>query len=33
MQRLLAHLKELDRQVGEMERQIQAWHRTNALSR
>jgi transposase len=33
MQRLLAHLKELDRQVGEMDRQIQAWHRTNALSR
>jgi transposase len=31
--RLLAHLKELDRQVGEMEVQIQAWHRSNALSR
>jgi transposase len=33
VQRLLAHLKELDRQVGEMEVQIQAWHRSNALSR
>jgi transposase len=33
VQRLLAHLKELDRQVGEMEVQIQAWHRTNDLSR
>jgi transposase len=33
MQRLLAHLKELDRQVGEMEVQVQAWHRANALSR
>jgi transposase len=33
MQRLLACLKDLDRQVGEMEMQIQAWHRTNALSR
>jgi len=31
--RLLDHLKELDRQVGEMEGQIQAWHRTNAWSR
>lgn len=31
--RLLDHLKELDRQVGEMEMQIQAWHRANALSR
>jgi transposase len=31
--RLLTHLKELDRQVGEMEVQIQAWHRSNALSR
>jgi transposase len=31
--RLLSHLKELDRQVGEMEVQIQAWHRSNALSR
>ena len=33
MQRLLDHLKDLDRQVGEMEVQIQAWHRTNTLSR
>lgn len=33
VQRLMAHLKELDRQVGEMEVQIQVWHRTNALSR
>jgi len=31
--RLLEHLKELDRQVGEMEVQIQAWHRANAWSR
>jgi transposase len=33
VQRLLAHLKELDRQVGEMEVQIQIWHRANELSR
>jgi transposase len=33
VQRLLTHLKELDRQVGELEVQIQLWHRTNALSR
>jgi transposase len=33
VQRLLGHLKELDRQVGEMEVQIQTWHRSNALSR
>jgi transposase len=33
VQRLLVHLKELDRQVGEMEVQIQAWHRASALSR
>lgn len=33
VQRLLEHLKELDRQVGEMEIRIQAWHRSNALSR
>jgi transposase len=33
MQRLLTHLKDLDRQVGEMEMQIQTWHRSNALSR
>ncbi|MFS0757600.1 IS110 family transposase [Noviherbaspirillum sp. 1P10PC] len=32
VQGLLAHLKELDRQVGEMELQIQIWHRANALS-
>ena len=31
--RLLEHLEELDRQVGEMEVQIQAWHRANSLSR
>ncbi|MEX3791215.1 IS110 family transposase [Paraburkholderia sp. BR14374] len=31
--RLLDHLRELDRQVGELEVQIQAWHRANALSR
>ncbi|WP_020655822.1 IS110 family transposase [Massilia niastensis] len=33
VQRLLGHLKELDRQVGELEVQIQTWHRSNALSR
>jgi transposase len=33
VQRLLEHLKELDRQVGEIEAQIKAWHRDNALSR
>jgi transposase len=33
VQRMLDHLKDLDRQVGEMEVQIQAWHRSNALSR
>lgn len=33
IQRLLDHLKELDRQVNEMELQIQAWHRSNTLSR
>lgn len=31
--RLLEHFKDLDRQVKEMEYQIQSWHRTNALSR
>ena len=31
--RLGAHLKELDRQVGELEVQIQAWHRANDASR
>lgn len=30
---LLEHFKDLDRQVKEMEHQIQCWHRTNALSR
>jgi transposase len=33
VQRLLEHLKELDRQVGEMEAQIVAWHRSNEDSR
>jgi transposase len=33
IQRLLDHLKVLNRQVGDMEVQIQAWHRSNALSR
>jgi transposase len=32
MQRLLDHLKDLDQQVGELERQIRAWHGSNALS-
>ncbi|UVW29394.1 IS110 family transposase [Massilia sp. H6] len=31
--RLLEQLKELDRQVSELEVQIQAWHRSNALSK
>lgn len=31
--RLLDHFKNLDRQVNEMEHQIQSWHRANALSR
>lgn len=31
--RLLEQVKELDRQVGELELQIQAWHRSNALSK
>jgi transposase len=31
--RLGEHLKELDRQVGELEEQIQAWHREHAVSR
>ena len=30
--RLLDHLKELDRQVGEIEQQIQLWHRQNEAS-
>jgi transposase len=33
VQRMLDHLKELDRQVGELELQIQAWHRSSMLSR
>lgn len=32
LQRLLEHLKELDRQVGELEREIQVWHRENEAS-
>jgi transposase len=32
VQRLLDHLKELDRQVDEIEAQIQAWHRNSELS-
>jgi transposase len=32
IQRLVDHLKELDRQVGELEREIQLWHKENALS-
>jgi transposase len=31
-QRLVDHLKELDRQVGELEREIQQWHKNNPLS-
>lgn len=33
IQRLVDHLKELDRQVGELEVEIQLWHRENAASR
>ena len=33
LQRLLDHLKELDRQVQELEIQIQGWHQHNAMSR
>jgi len=33
LQRLGDHLKELDRQVGELEVQIQTWHRESAASR
>jgi transposase len=33
VQRLLQQLKELDRQVGEMEAQIVAWHRSHETSR
>jgi transposase len=32
IQRLVDHLKELDRQVGELETEIQLWHRNNAAS-
>ena len=32
VQRLLDHFKELDRQVEELEAQIQAWHRNSELS-
>lgn len=32
VQNLLEHLKELDRQVDELEARIQAWHRSNDLS-
>ncbi|EYS84673.1 transposase [Cupriavidus sp. SK-4] len=33
VQRLIDHLKELDRQVEELETQIKAWHRANDASR
>jgi len=33
IERLLGHLKELDRQVGELEAQIKAWHRSSPTSR
>jgi len=33
VQRLMEQLKELDRQAGELEAQIAAWHRDNKLSR
>ncbi len=33
VQRLMDHLKELARQVGELEREIQRWHRGNEASR
>jgi transposase len=33
VQRLIAQMKELDRQAGEIEAQITAWHREDALSR
>ena len=29
----MEHLKELDRQVGELEQEIQVWHRQNEASR
>ena len=31
IQRLMDHLKELDRQVDELEAQIKAWHRGSEL--
>jgi len=33
IERLLVHLRELDRQVAELESQIQAWHRSSEMSR
>jgi transposase len=33
LQRLVDHLRELDRQVDELEREIQQWHRQNEISR
>jgi len=33
IERLMSHMKELDRQVKELEDQIQAWHRSSELSR
>ena len=33
IQRLVDHLKELDRQVGELEAEIQLWHRENEASK
>ena len=33
MQRLVDHLKELDRQVGELEREIHLWHRDSEVSK
>ncbi|MFM0515659.1 IS110 family RNA-guided transposase, partial [Paraburkholderia sp. RL17-373-BIF-A] len=33
VQRLMEHLKELDRQAGEIEAQIVTWHRDNELGR
>lgn len=33
VQRLMEHLKELERQAGEIETQIASWHRDNELSR
>ncbi len=32
IERLIEHLKDLDRQVGELEAQIKAWHRSSELS-